>query len=112
MPEDVKKGIHLTKDVPLTWVIGSITTLIAALGGLALSQYTEQVETTERVNQAAKNIEILIDSNKELSRKITLLAIQLNNKDLKVMEHDARLNDLARRVADNEHVLRGTRFFP
>lgn len=85
---DRRQGLRISRDIPVTWAISGVVTVLLSAGGLGVM------------------IDRLIDSNKELTLKINQLVIQVSAKDLKDIEHDVRLNDLNRRVNVNEEQIR------
>ena len=91
--------IRVIREIPLTWVIGGATSFLIAIGSVAWVQITGQQRLTELMTLQGAAIQ-------ELTAKVAQLSAQINGKDLKDVEHDIRLNDLGRRVADNEVALR------
>jgi len=91
--------IRLVKEIPLTWVLGGAFGFLMTVAGLAWTQVSGQQRLSEQV--------VLLNSSVvELSSRVVQLTAQINGKDLKDVAHDIRLDDLTRRVTDNEQILR------
>jgi hypothetical protein len=71
---------HITKDVPVIWLMGSVAAVVLS--------FAQTYSSGQRV----------IEKMTEMSITLNTLSAQANKKDLKDIEHDLRINDLDRRM--------------
>lgn len=98
-PTREDQRIRIVREIPLWGVITGLSGFLIMAGGVAYNQVTGQQRLLELMTAQGVAIQ-------ELSVKVAQLSGQINGKDLKDVEHDVRLNDISRRVSENEQLLR------
>lgn len=91
--------IRIVREIPLWGVITGLLGVVVTISVAAYNQFAGQQRLLELMQAQGVAIQ-------ELTIKVAQLSAQINSKDLKDVEHDVRLNDLSRRVTDNEALLR------
>jgi len=98
-PTREENRIRIVREIPLWGVITGLIAFLMMLGAAAYNQFSGQQRLLELMTAQGAAIQ-------ELTIKVAQLSIQINGKDLKDVEHDVRLNDLSRRITDNEQLIR------
>jgi len=86
---DTHGTVHISRSIPLPWLIGTITAILAQAGGLWLGQ-----------RDNAKSLEELTASNKAIAN-----AVQTSS--LSIVKHDIQIDDLRARILAVEKDHRG-----
>lgn len=89
------KPIRVVREIPLWGIVTLVTTGVMFGAGTFINQYYGQKELFSLVSMQTAKIS-------ELTDKLSRITTNIQTKDLKDLEHDIRLGDLNRRMANME----------
>lgn len=98
-PTREDQRIRIVREIPLWGVVTGLLAVVVTVSTAAYNQFAGQQRLLELMQAQGVAIQ-------DLTIKVAQLSGQINGKDLKDVEHDVRLTDLSRRVADNEQAIR------